>query len=191
MKITPVRHTIDLAPGDPSRSQGRHASDIYTSYYQTVDPKRYPKDSPPDPVRMALGLAWEQYLERLLLKQGVNAERPGELQSPHGFSYSPDLFLFNGAFRVGEIKVTWMSSREWPRVRTNALSPQFDKWLAQVMLYAHEVETPHATLYPYFVNGNYRHGGPEFLPLNLEFSVADLRDNFSKLRQHARNEGLL
>ena len=143
---------------------------------------------------MGLGLAWEQYLERLLPTQRITAERPGELTSPHGFLYSPDLFVFsegNKVFRVGEIKLTWMSSHEWPRSATNGLPPGFGKWTTQAKLYCHEAQTPYATFYPYFVNGNYRTNSPEFLPLEIEFSARELKENFQTLMQHARNERLL
>ena len=64
MKIIPLAHEINLYAEQAPRSEGTHVSDIYNSLYQTLDPRRYRKDMPLDYTRMALGTAWEQYLER-------------------------------------------------------------------------------------------------------------------------------
>lgn len=180
MRIKPL-NPIALAENDPTRALGVHASDIYGSLYQRLEPKRYAKDEPMDWNLVALGLAWEQYLERRLHALGINATRPGEFTSPHGFTYTPDLFVFNGEFRVGEIKLTTMSNRGWPK------DPKFDKWMTQVKLYCHELQTPYATFYPIFV----RNGTAKFCPVDVEFSQRELRDNFQTLMSHARSEGLL
>ena len=94
---------------------------------------------------------------------------------------------------MGEIKLTTMESRDWPRKPANGLPPKFDKWLAQLMIYCSEVETPFATLFPYFVNGQGKktQNKPEFLPIELEFSAREIRDNRAALLQHGRSKGLL
>lgn len=191
MRVKPIP-AFTLAEDDSSRAPGLHASDLYGRLFQVLDPKRYPKNAPMDWNRIALGLAWEQYLERRMFTLGVDVTRPGEFQSSHGFSYTPDLFVFNHEFRIGEIKLTSMSCHGWPKAPTNSLPPKFDKWLSQVMLYAHECETPYAALYPYFTRGNYRNGNdPQFLPVEIEFSPRELKDNFSRLMNFGRNEGML
>ena len=193
MKITPLASEINLYAEQAPRSEGTHISDIYNSLYQTLDPRRYRKDAPLDYTRMALGTAWEQYLERQLIAQGINADRPGELWSPDNFYYSPDLFMLTPQFRIGEIKLTTMESRDWPRKPANGLPPKFDKWLAQLMIYCSETQTPYATLFPYFVNGQGKRtqNKPEFLPIELEFSARELADNRAALLQHGRSKGLL
>ena len=203
MRITPIPafplagdQTDDQTDG---RSPGLHASDLYTKLYQQLDPKRYPAEQPMDWNRIALGLAWEQYLERRMQTLGLGVTRPGELISPHGFAYSPDLFVFDpdrfgldGKFRIGEIKLTSMSCQDWPKASTHQIHPKFDKWLSQVMLYAHECDTPYATLYPYFTRGNYRNGNdPQFLPVEIDFTARELQDNFRRLMTFGRNEGML
>ena len=192
MRVKPIP-SFALAEEDTTgRSSGLHASDLYGGLYQQLDPKRYSKNAPMDWNRIALGLAFEQYLERRMLTLGLTVARPGEFQSPHGFSYTPDLFVSNGKFRIGEIKLTYMSSRDWPKSQANSLPPQFDKYLSQMMLYCAEAETPYATLYPYFVRGNYKgRNDPQFLPVDLEFTARELKDNRSRLLNFGRNEGLL
>ena len=195
MRVTPIPAFSLADEQTDGRSPGLHASDLYTKLYQQLDPKRYPADRPMDWTRIALGLAWEQYLERRMDVLGYTTARPGELISPHGFAYSPDLFVFNAqepALRIGEVKLTSMSCQDWPAGPVNSLPPKFDKWLSQVMLYAHECETPYATLYPYFTRGNYRNGNdPQFLPVEIDFTARELQDNFSRLMTFGRNEGML
>ena len=192
MRVKPIPAFALAGENTTGRSPGLHASDLYGKLFQQLDPKRYPKNEPMDWNRIALGLAWEQYLEKRMQVLGLDMARPGEFQSPHGFYYTPDLFSTSGKFRLGEIKVTWMSCRGWPKTQTNNLPPQFDKYLSQMMLYCHERETPYATLYPYFVRGNYKgRNDPQFLPVDIEFSARELRDNFSRLMNFGRNEGML
>ena len=192
MRVKPIPAFALAGEDTTGRSPGLHASDLYGKLYQQLDPKRYPKNKPMDWTRIALGLAWEQYQEKRMHVLGFNAARPGEFQSAHGFSYTPDLFVCDEEFRIGEIKLTSMSCYGWPKIPTNSLPPKFDKWLAQVALYCHEAETPYATLYPYFTRGNYRNGNdPQFLPVDIEFSARELKDNFSRLMNFGRNEGML
>ena len=192
MRIKPIP-AFELAGEETTgRSPGLHASDLYGKLFQQLDPKRYVKNAPMNWNRIALGLAWEQYLERRMQTLELDATRPGELISLHGFAYNPDLFVFNGRFRIGEIKLTSMSCQGWPNAPANSLPPKFDKWLSQVMLYAHECETPYATLYPYFTRGNYRNGNdPQFLPVEIDFTARELKDNFARLMNFGRNEGML
>ena len=191
MRVKPIP-AFELAGEDTTgRSPGLHASDLYGGLYQVLDPKRYSKNAPMDWTRIALGLAWEQYLEQRMRILGLNASRPGELYSSNGFYYSPDLFEFNGKFRIGEIKYTDMSCRDWPKKPTNTLSPQFGKWQTQVMLYCSESCTPHVTIYPCFAHGDYRDNAPRFLPVEIEFTARELKENKQMLLAYGRNEGLL
>src|SRR5216683_6166125 len=101
MRISPVAHGLDLiAQPHSKRSTGVHMSDLYNSVYQELEPDRFKADAGPNVIKMALGLAWEQYLERLLQEQGVQAERPGEFVTDEGVAFSPDLLVVNGHPRV-------------------------------------------------------------------------------------------
>src|ERR1035437_3504100 len=114
MIITPDPHPLDFSKSDLIRSQGLHASDIYGALYARLDPKRYDYEGPPNHLLMSLGSAWEAQLEYLLIENGIVAHRPGELCSPEGIWYSPDLIIQNGETRVGEIKLTSMGFDELP-----------------------------------------------------------------------------
>lgn len=187
MKITPSTVDIDLLAGSgEGRSTGVHASDLYTSLYQALEPNRYVVGSKPNSVKMMLGLAFEQYLEKILIAQGAKVFRPGELFTSDGIAYSPDLLIENGADRVGEIKVTWMSNLD------DLTDPKFGKWLVQAMFYCHHVDIPRVRFYVLYINGNYRdRRDPEFVVTDIEFSSQELKDNHQMLINHGKHVGLL
>ena len=189
MKITPVPHGLDLGISHALRSGGLHMSDIYNDLFQELEPKRYKRDEAPDPLRIEAGLALEQTLEQGLKQRLGN--RPGEFITTDGVVYSPDLLIFNGETRLGEIKLTWMSSREVPRETAAGFPPKFDKYFVQMKAYCHHLETPYARLLAYFVNGDYRPPRPELLAWDITFTAQELRDNYQMLLNHARNRGML
>lgn len=103
-------------------------SDLYNDLYADLEPKRFSKSGPMPVEKLEFGMAFEEMLEDSLRKRLVG-ERPGEFTTEEGIIYSPDLLIFNGATRLGEIKLTWMSCREMPKERTDAgLPSKFAKW---------------------------------------------------------------
>lgn len=189
MQVTPRLSDLDLLASDLVRSPGLHISAIYTDLYQDLEPKRYTRGTAPDVNRMGLGFALEAGLEEGLKKH--LASRPGEFRTPEGIAFSPDLLITNGIVRVGEIKLTWMSSRDVPREPGTSFPPKFSKWFVQMKAYCHHLETPYARLYAFFVNGNYREHTPEFLSWDVEFSSGELHENWAMLLNHARAKGML
>lgn len=197
MRITPQPIDFDLLASDLVRHPGLHASNIYNNLYEELEPKRFRKDSKPNPLRMALGTAWEVQLEYLLTKAGIAAARPPAFISPDGIAYSPDLIITepNSRIRVGEIKLTYMSSRDMPRSKGGMFPPKFDKYLTQMMIYAHWLETTLGRLYVLFVLGDYKmkHFGyePELLSWDIEFSKRELKENYDTLMSHAKMRKML
>ncbi len=172
------------------RTPGLHMSDIYNDLYQRLEPKRYDKSKPLDPLRLELGLNFETLLEEGL-KTRLKGERPGEFVTEEGIIYSPDLIIFNRSVRLGEIKLTWMSSREVPRERTNGFPPKFSKYFCQMMAYCHHLGTREARLFALFVNGDYTVHAPEFLAWDIEFTQRELDENWAMLLNHARHQKML
>ncbi len=132
MIVTPILdHGIVLGRPAPGyvRTEGLHASQIYNDLYAALDPKKYGGESLfNQSTTMELGLALEEGLERPL-KDRLGAQRPGEFTTPDGIIYTPDFLAFRDVTRLGEIKLTWMSSKGVPRVKANGFPPKFDKWL--------------------------------------------------------------
>jgi hypothetical protein len=187
MKVTPIAHGLNLiAQPHSTRSAGLHVSDLYNGLYQELEPTRFVAGSQPNVIKMAMGLAWEQYLETQLISQGVQAERPGEFITPEGIAFSPDLLLINGHTRVGEIKLSYMSNRE------GIESPKFSKWLVQAKAYCHNLQIPKARFYVLYVNGNYRDNkNPDMHALDIDFSSRELKENWTMLTNFGRSKGML
>src|SRR5947207_1425880 len=144
MRVKPYSLDIDIAPNDPNRGSGLHMSDLYNDLYADYEPERYRKGEAPTPALLAIGLALEQYTERRLLAAGIGASRPPELitDDKYRIKFSPDLLISNGTVRGGEIKATFMSSRELPVEEATALPPKFDKYVTQMKAYGHNLEIP-------------------------------------------------
>lgn len=200
MIIEPVKvdfEALGLGISRGHRTPGLHMSDIYNNLFQELEPKRYQKGSAPDALRMELGLNFEDLLEEGLRSRLTvgNAERPGEFTTEEGIIYSPDLIVFNGSTKLGEIKLTWMSSREVPRERTDGgFPPKFDKYFVQMKAYCHNLDLDEARLFAFFVCGNWdRTTGnkPEFLAWDIHFTQRELKENWQMLLNHARHARLL
>jgi hypothetical protein len=191
MIVTPVILDIDFLKSDLVRSPGLHASDIYSDLFSELEPNRFKRDSLPDPIRMAMGTAWEAHLEKLLILNGIPAERPEEFQA-EGIAFSPDLLHFNSHVRLGEIKLTYLSSREMPTEAANTLPPKFEKFLVQMRLYCHLLDLNLARLYILFVCGDYTHPyTPELRTYDIEFSAKELQENFQMIKNHGKHMGRL
>ena len=206
MIVTPVDHGFEdvLGVSTSPRSPGLHMSEIYGDLYQDMEPTRYVRGAPMDPLRLEAGLIFEQMLEEGLKRrlQASGGGRPGEfVESEHGIIYSPDLILFNGETRLGEIKLTWLSNSEMPREVANNLPQKFDKYLTQMKAYCRCLETPYARLMALFVNGGYeflrknkaerKPPAPAFGAWDLTFTKRELDENWSMLINHAKFKGML
>ena len=182
MKIIPIEHGLDLAPATVGRSKGLHMSELYTHWHAKLEPERFVHDEDddgPSPVLLMLGLALEQYIERCLVASGIDAHRPDEFRTEEGIAFSPDLLIYNGEFRVGEIKLTYMSCRDVPTNEYGSFPPKFDKYFTQLKCYCRALGTPYARLYVCFVCGNYvRPFTPEFRAWDLEFTQHELDENW-------------
>lgn len=195
MIVTPTEHGLEGFVGKsilPRSTDTLHLSEIYGDLFARLEPDRYGRPGGPDPLKLEAGLSFESILEEGLKQRlGQYAERPGELVSEEGIHCSPDLILFNGHPRVGEIKLTWMSCREMPVEKASNLPYKFDKWVVQMKGYCHLIGTPFARLIGFFINGDYRPTQPKLLAWDLEFSARELKENWDMLVTHARTMGRL
>lgn len=171
------------------RGVGLHASAIYGSLYQELDPERFPEGSKPHKISMAVGLAWEQWLERTLIGMGQLVCRPGELISPEGILYNPDLFVANCQERVGEIKTTMLSSK------LGIEGPKCDKYHCQGKIYCYWSGTLHARYYVLFLRGDYSFmkkgaakddlGMSDLRCYDVTYTPRELHENYLMLMNHA------
>lgn len=190
MKITPVKLGFPLTMSDPHRGDGLHVSDIYNDLYQDLEPARYRKDGTPPDLKMALGLAWEQYLEKALVANGVLCARPGEQISSDKIKYSPDLLIVNGQDKIGEIKLTWLSAKVGPTHK------KFSKYLCQGMIYGYWAEIPRVRYYILHIVGEWNFRTPDGCdPImniwDVEFTARELKENYQTLMNHAAGKKMI
>lgn len=185
MKIVPVAHGLNLLASGLVRSPGLHMSTLYNDLYQDLEPERFVRGVEPNPLMLALGLAWERWLEQAIRAAGIVVVRPGELMTPEGIAYSPDGIIENGQMRLLEYKLTWMSSRE------DIQSPKFGKYFTQMKLYCHHLETTLGRLYVLHVNGDYKPPAPILNTYDIEFSRRELANEWQMVQNHGRYKGLL
>ena len=194
MIVTPTSLDLDFLKSDLKRSPGLHASDIYGDFYRKLEPDRYDYKDGGNPLLMACGTAWERYLEDILERNGIEAVRPGELCSPEGVYYSPDLIIFNGHVRVGEIKWSSMSAVDkrgnptMPIVESTSLPAKLDKYLSQMKLYAYWLELTHGWLGMLLMHQPWN---PQFRAYNIEWTERELVENYRTLMNHATHERMI
>lgn len=199
MIITPAQD-IDLSLSGLLRTTGLHASDIYGPLYQQLEPKRFGKPGSlrvPNDTLMALGSAWEDRLERVMVLNGIAAYRPKEfvhvLPTGQEIAFSPDLIIHDedGTTRVGEIKLTSMDITDLMDITLEtSLPPKFNKYLTQMMLYIKWLDLDPAAgwLSVMSIRQPFQ---PLFKPLNITFSAQELYDNEQMCLNYARSEGLI
>lgn len=198
MKIVAIEHGLDLAQSFGStRTPGIHLSDLYNHYYKKLDPKRYGRPGPLPLPLFELGMAWEEMLEaglkqRLMLAEGSG--RPGEFVTETGIIFTPDLLIFNGSTRVGEIKLTFMSTKGAPwspgKVYTE-FDPKFDKYFTQMKCYCFHLGTTHARLYAFFPREACFGGKCELRAWDVTFTQHELDEEWDTIYRHAKAENLL
>ena len=146
--------------------------------------------------RVALGLAWEQWVgeqwEQINFHSIGELEKDGLIGTPDGLEFwlpfPPGEARGHGA--IHEIKLTWKSSRSDREKPQERLAQEF-LWLAQTKAYCEMASQPgfpvlQAMLHVYWVNGNYRGSGPEPRSYELRFTEEELRKNWYLIRESAR-----
>jgi hypothetical protein len=199
MIVKPWTKDLDLLASDLVRSPGLHASTIFGGLFEELDPDRYKYDGPANPMSLAMGTAWEKHFEYLLVKNGIEAHRPDEhLSPPIGnrqiqVAYSPDLFIFNGVLRCGEIKWTSKSVKGLPDEVTTFLPPKYDKYLAQMMLYIYWLQIEYDMEVQGWLSMALMHQAfdPQLRCYDIDFSTSDLRTNYNMCMNYAFEKGLL
>ena len=214
--MIPSLHPLDLASlgiGDSGtiRAPILHASDIYNSLYEELEPKRFQRDRIPPPLLLEIGLIFEKMLEEGLLRKlasGPDIQRPGEFihedvfdGHPVRLAYSPDLIITNGEMRVGEIKATKMSpgvpaavieaaehgdAEAIEQCRGILLAPKFEKYHCQLKFYARMLGVRLGRFYAFFINGTYKPTmDPVFLAWDVEYTRDELDQNYAMCLYHA------
>lgn len=223
MVVTPIAHGLDLAKSYGARGKGVHMSDLYGAYYAALHPKRYAKKSDTAPrERWGLGMAFEEMLEEGLANRIFNENeheevtRPGEFQTEHtikcprvkrqrtkgcgcacggGVLYSPDLMIFNGGTRTGEIKLHSMSHKGAPHkmgATYPGLDSKYDKFFCQMMVYNYHLGIPGSRLYSFSVREMVHFNDPDiFRAWNVDFTNREMTEEWDNVHRFAVQAKLL
>ena len=224
MIITAIEHGLDLAHSYGKRSKGVHMSDLYGSLYAKLEPKRYAKkdDAPPPMERWGIGMALEEMLEEGLKRRKFNTNeeeevtRPGEFETPHtakcprtskqrtkgcgcicggGVLYTPDLLIFNGHNRVGEIKLNSMSAKGAPwklGKKYTGFDQKFDKYFTQLKNYCFHLGTPFGRLYSFSMREMAHFNEKDiFRAWDVEFTQHELVEEWNTVRNEGVREEIL
>lgn len=207
---------IGQSTGD--RAIGLHASDLYNDFYKDKEPGRYGRPGLPPPVLLETGLIFESILEEGLARKYAADKRediirPGEFTFSDQFDgrplvvhYNPDLFIFNGVLRIGEIKATWLSSKiphEWtdtPELQEDhkediadaiMVHPKLEKYFTQLKFYCYMQKTLYGRFYLCFVAGNYdRPFKTQLINVDVEFTQDEVEQEYAMLCWHGLSKGL-
>ena len=200
-------------------------SDLYGSYYAQLYPDRYGKqaDDARQPMeRWGIGMALEEMPEEGLAARVFNTNereeviRPGELETLHtdgcptppydrtygcgcvcggGILYSPDLFILNGATRIGEIKLNSMSAKgiPWKLGETyEGFDMKFDKYFCQMKVYCHNARTTFGRLYSFSMREMVHFNEDKiFRAWDVGFTKHELREEWEMLVHFGGQEGIL
>lgn len=120
------------------------------------------------------GFIWEDVLEQVLIER--NAVRPGEVWcddivgSPDGMAPDPKGEV---PIVLEEYKWTWKSSKQLV----------VDNWryLTQVKSYCHMMGLNVVVMRIIHIMGNYKGGGPEYKVIRIEFTDAELIENWNMI----------
>lgn len=192
MQVKLIRdHGVQLEESQEGRAEGLHVSDLYNGFYRSTKPGRYQSEVEPGVEFRALGLAWEQYLEKRLLASGIEARRPGQftLPTPTGqpVSWNPDLYIVDGnRERGGEMKLTWMSASD------DFTNPKFDKYHSQTKCYGHLMQLPDWRFYVMHIMGNGKgRRDPVFHAFDVTYTKREMEEEWRTMMAYGKQAGLL
>lgn len=196
MRVWDVPFKLNVNLGGPTRSPGVHLSEVIRDLALRggILDKKFANDDIEDhPERIALGLAWEEWVSK---QHPEICFHPGEVMvdgismSVDGVSVGSDELSIFGqeGTALHEIKLTWKSARK-------PIDEQW-MWITQVKGYLHglsfmqKTKVRRAYLHPFYVNGNYSRspgdplGGPKYMIYGMEFSDLEIAENWSMLTSH-------
>lgn len=156
------------------RSSGVHLSGVLDyAIVQSGLMNKQEIDTEEMPLRMAVGMAWENWVVGLypdMVWQPGEWESCGVYGTPDGLSIDYE-HIVNGLSRtvVEEFKCTWYSMNKWK----NILDAK--RYIWQLCANCKALNTTYARLHVLWINGDYKdHRGPHYRTYLIQFSVPEI-----------------
>lgn len=157
-----------LGSGNLERSPGIHLSDVLRFINTSVGRDKSGSGWKREPTQ-GTGLLWEIILSKAFSEEIYprigEVEKDGIIGTPDGFDPSH--------WELLEAKCTWRSSG---RPITD-----FWDWVQQIKSYCYMLGTHRAVLRVLYLNGDYRHSGPEYRVYKLVFKPHELRETWDMI----------
>lgn len=138
--------------------------------------------------RFEAGFTWETALENAWADR--LGQRPGEVEKD-GIVGSPDAVQLGSLIhsedehlRVGEFKFTWKSCRNFD------IGERW-YWVTQSCAYCYMLGLERVSFHVFFVNGDYTDRSPQYWMFDIIFTKAELKKNWEKIVNHAKEKGWL
>lgn len=175
------------------RSPGWHLSDIIQDLVnRVVSPGKYKLgvDLTPDDIAQRnryfeMGFLWEQVIEAAFKQRQVDGLdgkkylRQAEVETDGVYSTVDGIHIPD--WRVLEYKLSFRSSN---KASLDRIESEFWSWFVQLRWNCLAHQTRLATLFVFFVNGNYHPPVPQTKRFDIIFTEEELIDNRSMLLQH-------
>ena len=152
------------------RSPGIHLSGVLEYAARTAGILTREDEEDGMPVRMAVGVAWEEWAVGLwsLNWQPGEYSRDGVVGSPDGFS----LREMPASYQLDEFKCTWKSLNKYGDI----LAPLNRMWIWQMAGYCHMMSLTYARLHAMWICGDYRPPNPTYRTYLLRFTKQELEE---------------
>lgn len=201
-----LRDLVAANDASASRTPGCHVTQvIYAGIMPAVDPAKWGPQAKSSGLTQAnsenwqeAGFVWEELLSAVFAArartqgqdEGVVRWRPGEL-TRDGIIGSPDALVCGFAdfpdvapIVVEEYKCTWKSRKSF-----DLYDKRYLPWLMQMRCYCCLSGTTEARLYVLHINGGYDGYIPEVAAWRLQFTPAELHDQWQQLVNTAKKRG--
>lgn len=172
----------------PLRSSGVHLSDIIRYIDNTVmNPGKRPASESLSQAELAragsrweMGFIWEVLVEEVFMRRMLERLRL-QKQDPlifRNLALTPDADS-EPEERIFEFKATWYSSRRGEEFEDN-----FWHWIMQIKAYCLAKRRLKATIFVFWVNGDYKESGPMVIRYDFEFTPQELEENWQIIENH-------
>jgi len=155
-----------------TRSPGVHLSSILQYAARTAGILTREDEEDGMPVRMAVGMAWEEWAVGLWPKklqwQPGECKRDGIIGSPDGRT---DIGMKMES-QLEEFKCTWKSLNKYGDI----LAPLNRMWIWQMAGYCHMMSLTYARLHAMWICGDYRPPNPTYRTYLLQFTRQELEE---------------